>query len=433
MPLVSKFQFHLGAELAQPVGADLVGSVRVDYAWRDKYFFTEFNTADAMQGSYGTVDLSASLAPNDNGWRLYAYLRNVTNETTINALTINSSLLGSSRLVNLNRRVASDWASSSTFEKYWQNMSWKPNHPPREDVARAYAHLQSLQMTDDLNPMERVALVRRFIDDFGASDKDKALEGVAVTTVSANGVDAEYLVPRGAAAARRIVHFHGGGWMSGSLQSHRGIAAILAKQAHCAVLLVEYRLAPEHAYPAALDDCMNAYLWALDNGPDGAARAEAVHLLGDSSGAALATAVCTKCITEGIALPKRIALLTPYLDAAPSDYDGRYDPLISTEINQSNIPVYTLGKVAPTDPLICPMQTPRQILSQFPPTLVQVSGDEFFLEGARRFSTRLTELGVRCTLSTWPQMPHGWQVFLDVLPESHAALREAALFLHENL
>ncbi len=311
-------------------------------------------------------------------------------------------------------------------------MSWKPNHPAREDVARAYAHLQSLQMTDDLNPMERVKLVRSFIDDFGASDKDKALAGVTVTPVRANGVEAEYLVPVGADATRRIVHYHGGGWMSGSLQSHRGIAAVLAKLANCAVLLVEYRLAPEHVYPAALDDCMSAYQWAMQNGPDGPERAEAVYLLGDSSGAALVTAVCNRCIAEGVALPKRIALLTPYLDAAPSDYDGRHDPLISTEINQSNIPVYTLGKVAPTDPLICPMQTPRQVLSQYPPTLVQVSGDEFFLDGARRFTTRLTELGVRCTLSTWPQMPHGWQVFLDVLPESHAALREAALFLDER-
>jgi len=102
LPLVSKFQFHLGAELARPVAAGYTGSLRIDYAWRAKYYFTEFNTADAMQRAYGTIDLSASLAPSDNRWRLYAYLRNLTNETTINAMTINSSLLGSSRLVNLN-------------------------------------------------------------------------------------------------------------------------------------------------------------------------------------------------------------------------------------------------------------------------------------------------------------------------------------------
>ncbi len=311
-------------------------------------------------------------------------------------------------------------------------MSWKPDRPQREDVARAYAHLQSIEMSDDLDPLARVKLVRSFIDNFGASDQKKALEGVTVTPVTANGVTAEYLLPVGGSAARRIVHLHGGGWMSGSLQSHRGIAATIAKYADCAVLLVDYRLAPEHPYPAALDDCLNAYLWAAANGPDGATPAEDVYLVGDSSGAALVTAVCNLCIMKELALPKRIALLTPYLDAAPSDYDGRCDPLISTEINQSNIPVYTHNKVAPTDPLICPMQTPRQMLSQYPPTLLQVSSDEFFLEGARRFMTRLTDLGVRCTLSVWPQMPHGWQVFLDVIPESHASLREAALFLHER-
>ncbi len=102
LPLVSKFQYHLGAEYAFPVLGNHLASLRVDYAWRDKYFFTEFNTADAMQDAYGTIDLSASLASESGWWRAYAFLRNLTDETTANALTINSSLLGSSRLVNLN-------------------------------------------------------------------------------------------------------------------------------------------------------------------------------------------------------------------------------------------------------------------------------------------------------------------------------------------
>ncbi len=302
----------------------------------------------------------------------------------------------------------------------------------RDDVAFAYAHLQSLRLPDDADPLERVRVVRRFVDDYGASDQKKALEGVTIIPVDAGGAPAEYLVPDGAPDDTRIVHLHGGGWMSGSVRSHRGIAATLAKRAHCPVLLVDYRLAPEHSYPAALDDCASAYLWARDNGPKGPSPAATIHLSGDSSGAALVTAVCTRSIMDAKPLPKRIALLTPYLDAAPSDYDGTHDPLINTEINQSNIPVYTMGAVAPTDPLICPMQTPRQILAQFPPTLIQVSGDEFFLEGARRFTGRLVDLGVRCVLSVWPEMPHGWQVFLDVLPEAHASLREAAFFLRES-
>ncbi len=312
-------------------------------------------------------------------------------------------------------------------------MTSKPHRPLREDVAKAYAHLHSLHAMAGIPPLEVVARVRRIIDDFGASDHQRALEGVAVSPVEIAGARGEYFMPEGGAAGRRIVHFHGGGWMSGSLESHRGIAAILAKFAGCAVLLIDYRLAPESLYPAALDDCLAAYRWARDTGPEGPAPAEAVYLLGDSSGAALCTAVCYRCIEEGTPLPERMALLTPYLDAAPSDYDGRYDPIINTEVNQANIPVYTGGKLAPTDPLICPMQTPRQILSQYPPTLVQVSADEFFLDGARRFTDRLITLDVRCALSVWPQMPHGWQIFVDGLPEARAALREAAEFLHQPL
>lgn len=313
-------------------------------------------------------------------------------------------------------------------------MAWKPEGwVMRDDVSRAYAHLQSLSFPPGTDPLELVRTVRKFIDDFGAADQAAALEGVTVKPVDAGGVPAEYLIPHGAATGKRIVHLHGGGWMSGSLRSHRGMAGVLAKEAGCPVLLLDYRLAPEQPYPAALDDCLAGYCWAAENGPDGPDPAEAVYLVGDSSGASLVTAVCTSCIRDGAPRPARIALLTPYLDAAPSDYDGRFDPLISTEINQNNIPVYTQGIVAATDPLVCAMQTPRETLSQYPPTLIQVSCDEFFLEGARRFTTRLTDLGVRCTLSLWPDMPHGWQVFLDTLPESRAALREAALFLHEAL
>ena len=312
-------------------------------------------------------------------------------------------------------------------------MTWQPNRRPREDVAAAYAHLQSLQDMSGIDPLEVVNRVRRLIDDFGASDQQQALAGVIVTPVDAAGVKAEYLVPDGGSTTHRIVHLHGGGWMSGSLESHRGIAALLAKFAGCAVLLVEYRLAPEHAYPAALDDCLAAYLWAHDNGPAGTAKAEAVYLLGDSSGAALSTAVCNRCVAEDLPLPARMALVTPYLDAAPSDYDGRHDPLINTEVNQANIPLYTRGAVPATDPLICPMQTPRQVVSRYPPTLVQVSGDEFFLDGARRFADRLITLGVRCSLSVWPEMPHGWVVFIDGIPEARGALREAAEFLRQPL
>jgi iron complex outermembrane recepter protein len=102
LPMVSKVQFHVGAEYGFPIGTDLHGSLRADYAWRDKYYFSEFNTADEEQGAYGTVDLSATLTPQAGAWQAYAFVRNLADETTINSMTVNSPLLGSSRLVNLN-------------------------------------------------------------------------------------------------------------------------------------------------------------------------------------------------------------------------------------------------------------------------------------------------------------------------------------------
>ncbi len=102
LPIVSKYQVHLGAEYDHAIGDGFLGTVRVDYAWRDKYYFTQFNTPDAMQGAYGEVGLSASLSPANGRWRLYAYGLNLTNQTTINAMTIVSPIIGSSRQVNLN-------------------------------------------------------------------------------------------------------------------------------------------------------------------------------------------------------------------------------------------------------------------------------------------------------------------------------------------
>lgn len=115
LPLVSRTQLRLGAEYRLDLGGDMVPSARVDYTHRSKFFFSEFNTEDEAQRGYGLVDVSVALTSKDHGWRIYGYVRNLTDRTTINALTVNSPLLGSSRLVNLNPPRRAGVGASFTF------------------------------------------------------------------------------------------------------------------------------------------------------------------------------------------------------------------------------------------------------------------------------------------------------------------------------
>lgn len=285
---------------------------------------------------------------------------------------------------------------------------------------------------DDVRGKDRLAAERAAINDYGAVDASKWLAGVDVVPVIAEGVPAEYVVPANGNPAARIVYLHGGGWMLGGLQSHRSLAAALAELTGMPVLTIDYRLAPEHVFPAALEDCEAGLRWAAGNGPFGPQPAEDIHLVGDSAGGNLAAATCIQTIAcEGL-VPRSLVLLSPVLDAAPNQaFLAVRDPLISNQALQALIGVYARGQDL-SDPRISPIAAPDDTLRQFPPTLIQVSTDEFIRDSAGRFADRLINIGGRAVLSSWPFMPHVWHMFLDTLPEAVKALQETAHFLRVN-
>lgn len=300
----------------------------------------------------------------------------------------------------------------------------------RPDLARAFAHIARGGVDPDRPSADPVTSLRRFVDGYGDVDSRPPLEGVAARPVVADGVPAEWIVPERVTVAARVVYLHGGGWVAGGLQSHRAMAAALAVMTGAAVLLVDYRLAPEHPFPAGLDDCVTALAWAARFGPDGEAPAARLHLAGDSAGGNLAVAVCQRAVLGGDRLPDRLALLSPVLDgsANPARGDGAHVGADRAGL-EAAMTLYLRDGTPVDDPRVSPINTPREVLSRFPPSLLQASGAEYLLWDSRAFAERLSDAGVRATLSIWPSMPHVWQAFLGLLPEAGAALREVAGFL----
>lgn len=310
--------------------------------------------------------------------------------------------------------------------------------PRRPDVERAFAHIAALASDVDLSnvadPLQQWVLVlRQLMKRYGDVGEPTSLDGIRVTFVDAGGVPAEWVVAAGADPQRRIVYTHGGGWAGGSTAEYRPLAATLSRLSGASVLLVDYRLAPEHRFPAGLDDCVRAFSWAAEHGPAGTQHAQSLSLAGDSAGANLAAATCLRLIASGARIPDRLALLAGTLDnTASAERVGIDDPIVPPESLAASLLVYLPAGTAATDPLVSPVYASVEQLKRFPPTLLQASRSETLLYDTRRFARRLEEAGVRHVLSIWPALPHVWQVFLGLIPESHEALLELADFINPH-
>ena len=204
----------------------------------------------------------------------------------------------------------------------------------------------------------------------------------------------------------------------------------LARLTGWAVLLVDYRLAPEQPFPAGYDDCATALHWAHENGPEGAVAAKIVALAGDSAGANLAAAVALAACAIG-AGPARLVLLCGALDgtvaAGPAGTDNAPDAAGLAAMMQ----LYAQGTTPLNDPRISPILADDGAIARLPPTLLQASASEYLLGQSQQFAARLAANNVRMILSIWPDMPHVWHAFLNLLPEARAALAEVAAFLRD--
>jgi acetyl esterase/lipase len=252
-------------------------------------------------------------------------------------------------------------------------------------------------------------------------------EGTEVGVVDAGGVPAEWVWWPGADMARRILHLHGGGFVMGSPATHRELAGRLSRASGCVVLLLDYRLAPEAPYPAALDDTLTALDWMMNNGPDGPAPAAATGVSGDSAGGGLAISALLARRDYGMPLPDAGLTMSAWADLLCS---GESYQRFGGTGRMGHMTEAYLNGVDPKDPLASPVYGD---FSGLPPLLIQVGDAEAFLDDSTTLAERAKAAGVDVTLEVWPEMIHVFQQHAPAIPEGQEGIDHAGAFLRQRL
>ena len=278
------------------------------------------------------------------------------------------------------------------------------------------------------------------IDELRAAIEEGAFpldEDTTVTSVDVDGVPGEWIVQPESDSNRRVLYVHGGGYVMGSLDSHRRLCADIARAGACAVLSLDYRLAPEHPFPAAVEDALAGleYIWV--NGPDGAGEATSVFVAGDSAGGGLTLATLIAARDRGLRQATGGIGLSPWTDlaATPEELasEGLNDPTIpdnrtAITASQEWAAVYA-GDADRTDPLLSPVFADY---TSIPPLLLQVGAVEMICRDTTRVTEKARAAGVDVTEEVWDDMFHVWQAFAPMLPEGQQAIDRIGEWLRER-
>ncbi len=254
-------------------------------------------------------------------------------------------------------------------------------------------------------------------------------DDVTFDEVDAAGVPSEWVTAPGARSDRTIFYLHGGAYTICSPRTHRRLTASLSRETAARVLAVDYRLAPEHPFPAAVEDAVAAYHWVLDGG----ATPEHLAIAGDSAGGGLTMATLVALRDAGLPLPVAAVTISPWADLEMTgrsmDERADVDPMLDRERLKDSADAYLAGKDART-PLASPIYAD---LSGLPPLFIHVGGRETLLDDSNRLAERARAAGVDVTLEVEDEMIHVWHLFVGITPESEDGVKRVAKFLREKL
>jgi len=247
---------------------------------------------------------------------------------------------------------------------------------------------------------------------------------VTLEPTTAAGVPAEWIRPGDAVAGRVLFYLHGGGYSIGSIDSHRELLCRLALAGRTSVLAIDYRLAPEHPFPAQLDDSIAAYRWLLDEGIEPGQ----IVIAGDSAGGGLTISTLVKLRDDGRPLPAGGVCLSPWteLEARGGSFlsNERYDYLSRAAVRKFARRFATGADLR--HPLAAPIYAD---LTGLPPLLIQAGGAESLLDDSLALARNARRAGVDVSLEVWPDMVHVWQLFAAFVPEGAAAIEDIGDFI----
>lgn len=282
-----------------------------------------------------------------------------------------------------------------------------------------------------IDPKANPAVIRAKVNRM-ARKFSRLPSGIDIETTEIEGMSAEWLRPKNLNNAtspdETLLYLHGGGYILCGPDTHRGMVATMAKNARLNALVIDYRLAPENPFPAAVDDALKAYRWLIARGTP----ASAITVAGDSAGGGLTLALLMALRDAGDPLPAAATLLSPWTDLAMSGWSHithrKLDPMLSVEGALLGARHY-LGTASPTTPLASPLYGQFEGL---PPLLIHVGSNEILLDDSLRLAERARAAGVSVELKIWQDLPHVFQA-AQFVPEARAALSEIGAFLRLNL
>lgn len=277
-----------------------------------------------------------------------------------------------------------------------------------------------------------LSVQRTLLDNAGFTMKKP--RGLTVATLALAGIPARKLTPENADGSRHVLYLHGGAYVEGSPKSHTALAAQVAQAAGATTWLIDYRLAPEHPYPAAVEDALAAYRALLDAG----VAASRLAIAGDSAGGGLALAVTLAIRDASLPLPAALALLSPWTDLTLSGASMldklEVEPMLSVTWLDWAAGLYCGSEQAGpstlrTDPGVSPLFAD---FTGFPPMIIHVGSDEVLLDDATFLGKRAAHAGVEVSLKVYDGLWHVFQAQAGLIAEADASLREIGEFLRRR-
>jgi len=278
------------------------------------------------------------------------------------------------------------------------------------------------------NPAMELDALRGMFEHWG--DVTAEPGGVDYIEVAANDTPALWAVPKGCTADRVLLCTHGGGYVTGSMYTHRKMFGHIAKAVGCRALIVHYRRAPEFVHPGPVDDVVRCYRWLLDQ----QIKPQHIALIGDSAGGGLAVTTLLRARENGLPMPAATMPLSPWVDMEASgetfSVNSDKDVLVSRQIIQAMAGTF-LGQAGnPKDPLASPIYAD---MTGLPPIYIQVGGDETLLDDSKRLAANARKAGVNVTVDVYPEMQHVFHFLAGTAPEADEAIGKLARWVRPKL